>query len=98
MPEEPPLPQPPPGPEEPVSPKEPAGEEGALLSPAEYRLLQSLLYGRDDSWVQKEGYMLSVLADGINEKLYDIFQDAVLDELSRPVEDYMEDLKEMVHP
>ncbi|MCI8441953.1 MAG: hypothetical protein HFG27_05400 [Provencibacterium sp.] len=98
MPEEPPLPQPPPGPEEPVSPKEPAGEEGALLSPAEYRLLQSLLYGRDDSWVQKEGYMLSVLADGINEKLYDIFQDAVLDELSRPVKDYMEDLKEMVHP
>ena len=70
------------------------------LSPAEYRLLQCLLYGGDVGWVRKEGYLLSVLVDGINEKLYDTFGDSVLlpDDLPQPVEDYIDDLKEMVLP
>lgn len=70
------------------------------LSPAEYRLLQCLLYGGDVGWVRKEGYLLSVLVDGINEKLYDTFGDSVLlpDDLPQPVEDYIDDLKEMVRP
>ena len=70
------------------------------LSPAEYRLLQCLLYGGDVGWVRKEGYLLSVLVDGINEKLYDTFGDSVLlpDDQPQPVEDYIDDLKEMVLP
>ena len=68
------------------------------LSPAEYRLLQCLLYQQDYSWVQREGHMLSVLADGINEKLYDTFFDSVLDDTPELIEDYIDDLKEMIAP
>ena len=68
------------------------------LNPREYRLLQSLLYGRDIGWVQAEGLMLSVLTDGINDKLYDTFSDTVLDDAGQPLEDYIDDLKEMILP
>ena len=71
---------------------------GSPLDPAEYRLVQCLLYGRDTGWVQAEGLLLSVLADGINEKLYDLFLDCVLDGTPQLVEDYIPDLKEMVRP
>lgn len=82
---------PPPTPAEEAPPDTP-------LSPAEYRLLQSLLYGRDLSWVQSQGLMLSVLVDGINEKLYDTFLDSVLEDTPALIEDYINDLKEMIHP
>ena len=70
------------------------------LSKEEYRLLQCLLYGRDYDWVQSSGLMLSVLVDSINEKLFDEFADSVLTLDSRPelIEDYIQDLKEMVRP
>lgn len=68
------------------------------LSAPEYRLLQCLLYGRSTAWVQQEGYMMSVLTDSINDKMYDVFMDSVLDDTSALIEDYIEDLKEMVHP
>lgn len=68
------------------------------LNAAEYRLLRSLLYGGSTAWVQAEGFMLSVLVDGINEKLYDTFQDSVLDDTPELIEDYIDDLKEMVKP
>ena len=42
--------------------------------------------------------MLSVLSDSINDKLYDIFQDSVMDDSPALVEDYIDDLKEMVAP
>lgn len=77
---------------------EPTNPAGSPLSPAEYRLLQCLLYGRDYGWVRAEGHILSVLLDSINDKLYDVFLDAVLDDTPAPVEDYIDDLKEMVHP
>ena len=79
---------------------EPASAGDCPLNQTEYRLLQCLLYGRDCGWVQAEGYMLSVLTDSINEKLYDIFSDTVLtlDDRPEPVKDYMDDLKEMVRP
>ncbi len=81
------------------APAEPPGGDGGLpLTPAEYRLLQCLLYGRDTGWVQAEGHLLSVLADGVNEKLYDVFLDCVLDGTPQLVEDYIDDLKEMVRP
>jgi hypothetical protein len=41
---------------------------------------------------------MSVLIDGINEKLYDTFLDSVLDDTPQVVEDYTDDLKEMVRP
>lgn len=84
--------------EPPAPPPVPADPGDTPLSPAEYRLLQCLLYGRDYGWVQAEGYILSVLLDSINDKLYDVFLDAVLDDTPMPIEDYIDDLKEMVHP
>lgn len=75
----------------------PPDDECPLNGP-EYRLLQCLLYGRDWSWVQTEGLMLSVLSDSINDKLYDVFLDSVLDDTPELVEDYIEELKEMVKP
>lgn len=88
---------PPQGPPAPAAP--PAGQGGDTpLSPAEYRLVQCLLYGGGTGWVQAEGHLLSVLVDGVNEKLYDTFLDCVLDDTPRLIEDYIDDLKEMVHP
>ena len=72
--------------------------EACPLSGPEYRLLQCLLYGRSLSWIREEGYMLSVLSDSINDKLYDVFMDSVLDDTPELVEDYIEELKEMVKP
>ena len=74
--------------------------EDTSLTRDEYRLLQSLLYGRDYGWVRSSGLMLSVLVDGINDKLYDTFSDSVLlgDDPPELIEDYIADLKEMIHP
>ena len=74
--------------------------EDTPLTKDEYRLLQSLLYGRDYGWVRSSGLMLSVLVDGINDKLYDTFSDSVLlgDDPPELIEDYIADLKEMIHP
>ena len=81
----------------PVPAEEP---EDTPLTRDEYRLLQSLLYGRDYGWVRSSGLMLSVLVDGINDKLYDAFSDSVLlgDDPPELIEDYIADLKEMIHP
>lgn len=68
------------------------------LNSVEYRLMQCLLYGKDYAWVQAEGYMLSVLSDSINDKLYDMFMDSVMDDSPELVEDYIDDLKEMIKP
>lgn len=76
--------------------EEPAASGDMPLSSTEVRLLRCLLYGGDTGWVQEEGHLLSVLVDGINEKLYDIFGDTVLED--GVVEDYIDDLKEMVRP
>ena len=67
------------------------------LDKTQYRLMQNLLYGGDTSWVQREGKMVSVLLDSINEILYDTFQDAVIED-RQVVEDYIDELKEMVKP
>ena len=85
---------------EPAPQEEPqaAALTASPLNEAEYRLLQCLLYSKSTAWVQSEGYMLSVLVDGINGKLYDTFLDSVLDDSPALIEDYIEDLKEMVAP
>lgn len=85
----------------PVQTPAPAEEpEDTPLTKDECRLLQSLLYGRDYGWVRSSGLMLSVLVDGINDKLYDTFFDSVLlgDDPPELIEDYIADLKEMIHP
>lgn len=73
---------------------------GYGLSGPQYRLLHDLLYGGSLSWVQQEGHILSVLTDGINEALFDTFSDTVLtaDEPPEVIEDYIDELKEMVQP
>ncbi len=87
-------------PEAPEPPPQPAANTGTPLSPAQYRLLQCLLYGGSLDWVRAEGLLLSVLTDGINEALYDSFADSVLLDGEPPevLDDYLEELKEMVHP
>ena len=90
----------------PILPPEPEREEEAeneirsLLSPEEYRLLHTLLYGGSLDWVRSRGLMLSVLTDSINENLYDLFGDSVLEAELPPsvIEDYKDELKEMVKP
>lgn len=90
--------EPPPREAEPAPPPPPEADGPAALDPVECRFLQCLLYGGDTGWMRSEGVLPSVLADGINEKLYDLFQDCVLDGTPQLVEDYADDLKEMVHP
>ena len=61
-------------------------------------MLRCLLNEEDCGWVHSSGLIMSVLVDGINEKLYDEFLDSVLLMDSEPelIEDYVDDLKEMV--
>ena len=83
-----------------VQPPQPQPEEhpgDCPLDKTQYRLMQNLLYGGDTGWVQREGKMVSVLLDSINEILYDTFQDAVIED-GQVVEDYIDELKEMVKP
>lgn len=83
---------------QPIPSADPVIASDSPLNQTEYRLLQSLLYVRDYSWVQSEGHILSVLVDSINEKLYDQFMDSVLNDSPELIEDYIDDLKEMIHP
>ena len=65
------------------------------LDAAELRLLRTLLGDGDLAWVRTEGRMLSVLVDGINEKLYDDFADTVIEgDLPAVVPDYQDELIE----
>ncbi len=82
----------------PILQKEIPENSECLLSEPELRLLRCLLSDMDWDWVSKEGFLLSVLVDGINEKLFDRFDDNVqiLDTRPEIIEDYTEDLKEMV--
>lgn len=68
----------------------------ALLGAEEYRLLHCVLYGEDTGWVRSGGHLLSVLVDGVNDKLYDVFEDAVMDDSPQIIEDYVAELKEMI--
>ena len=65
------------------------------LDAAELRLLRTLLGDGDLAWVRTEGRMLSVLVDGINEKLYDDFADTVIEgDPPAVVPDYQDELME----
>ena len=80
-------------------PVDPAAAEGVGaingLDAAELRLLRTLLADGDLAWVRTEGRMLSVLVDGINEKLYDDFADTVIEgDPPTVVPDYQDELIE----
>lgn len=70
-------------------------ETDALLDAPELHLLRDLLTGAPLSWVRAEGHIVSVLVDGINEKLYDDFADAVIEgDPPAVIEDYRKELIE----
>ncbi len=73
---------------------------GLDLSENEYSLMRSLLYGRaPGESLESKGRMLSVLVDSINQNLFELFGDTVITEADgRPelIEDYIDDLKEMI--
>lgn len=82
--------------EPPAAPTVP--DSDSPLGAPEYRLLHSLLYSGNLEWIQTEGHMLSVLLDSINDKLYDVFLDTVVEDGPSLVEDYIDELKEMIKP
>ena len=94
-----PSPAVPPSSSEDTLPAAPVMTEGAGdingLDAAELRLLRALLGDGDLAWVRTEGRMLSVLVDGINEKLYDDFADTVIEgDPPAVVPDYQDELME----
>ncbi len=72
------------------------------LTDGEYAFMKTLLYGGDfRAAAQQAGSMPSLLADSINEKLYDAFADTVLEfdgDIPVVIEDYEEELKGMILP
>lgn len=70
------------------------------LDENEYELLRCLLYGISTEPLRsKRGVMLSVLADSINEKLFDMFNDTVIafdGDSPEIIEDYADELKGIV--
>ena len=67
----------------------------ALLSKDELHYLQSLLDGSDLSWIRQQGLLPSILTDSINDKLFDLFSDTVLDE-DGVLPDYIEELSRLI--
>ena len=81
----------------------PAGPEDELdLRPEELRLLRCLLYGRPwQDWVRTAGLTPALLADRINEALFDRFADTVLccdGDVPSLIEDYTDELKGLIEP
>lgn len=91
-----------PVPETPPVPEPALPDTDTPLDPGEYRFMQALLYDGDWKAAAAACDMLpSVLADAVNEKLYDLFGDTVLEfpeDAPALIEDYIEDLKGMIHP
>ena len=62
--------------------------------------MQKMLYGEDyESFLHKKGIMLSVIVDCVNEKLFDLFGDTVIDfngDVPELIEDYIEELKGII--
>ncbi|MBP3855779.1 MAG: TerB N-terminal domain-containing protein [Ruminiclostridium sp.] len=89
-------------PEETPAPEEVSGAaDETPLDSGEYGFLRCLLYGGDINAAAKAaGTMPSLLADAVNEKLFDIFGDTVLEiggGEPRVIGDYEDELKELIH-
>ena len=70
------------------------------LNDTEYRFMQCLLYGRSYAQVIKEsGMILSVIADSVNEKLFDLIGDTAIifdGDIPELTEDYIDELKGII--
>lgn len=75
-------------------------ENTTPLDDNEYKILHCLLYGEEYStFLKKNGLMLSVVADSINEKLFDMFGDTVIDfdgDVPMLIDDYTDELKGII--
>ncbi|MDO4619327.1 MAG: TerB N-terminal domain-containing protein [Lachnospiraceae bacterium] len=80
--------------------QEPAAENDCILSGNALRFMQLLLYGGDLSgFLSQNHLMASVLAESVNEDLFDEFADTVIEfdgDTPVIVEDYSDDLKGMI--
>ena len=78
----------------------PAALPDTPLDPEEYFFLHALLYGEEwRSRLKERHIQLSMLADGINEKMMDLIGDTVIEfsgDSPEIIEDYTEDLREMI--
>ena len=83
-----------------VSPLQSSENNSSILEHEEIIFLQCLLYNRTYTDSRKKtSKMPSIIADSINEKLFDIFGDTVIDFLSDDpcvIENYIEELKKMI--
>ena len=82
-------------------PETPPDDNLPELSEAERTVLRSLLLGESpQDYLRQKGLMLSVVAESINEKCFDLFSDTVLlfdgDE-PEVIEDYADELKGMLN-
>ena len=86
---------------EPLQTAEASAGNGTPLDSNEYRFMQCLLYGGDaEGAARAAGTMPSLIADSVNEKLFDLFADTVIDfsgGVPEIIEDYAEELKGMIH-
>ncbi|MCD8337090.1 MAG: TerB N-terminal domain-containing protein [Lachnospiraceae bacterium] len=83
-----------------ASPSVEYSDETFPLSGDELRFVQLLLYGGDlPGFLSETHRMASILAESVNEKLYDTFADTVIEfdgDMPVIVEDYLDDLKGMI--
>ena len=86
--------------EEIAAPDKPKAVNNTELSDDEFAFMQKMLYGEDyESFLHKKGIMLSVIVDCVNEKLFDLFGDTVIDfngDVPELIEDYIEELKGII--
>lgn len=85
-----------------INPPENSAMDDTPLNTPEYEFLKTLLYGGD--WIkaaESVQSMPSILADAVNEKLFDRFGDTVIDfsgDVPELIEDYIDELKGMIKP
>ena len=77
-----------------------AAEDHSLLDNDEISFMRALLYDGDTEQAARScGKLPSILADSINEKLFDTFSDNVIDFSSdspQLIEDYTDELRQMI--
>ena len=91
-----------PAPAAPASPADAPAASDSPLTPLEARFLQGLLDGTPATQLLGPGDpFVSVVADSINEKFFDLVGDAVIDfDNDEPylIEDYLDDIREVLNP
>lgn len=85
-----------------INPPENSAMDDTPLNTPEYEFLKTLLYGGDWRKVAESVQsMPSILAEAVNQKLFDFFGDTVIDfsgDVPELIEDYIDELKGMIKP